>query len=133
MKVKRNRQITLPPLSFKDRECAYVLFLSKMQRSDRVDEEDDGKEAATTARVLNLEDGKEYHLICPTVLVSSLCRDSNQYVGMCYEIIVSKDPKPGKRYKEVEVYAIDSPSEFTDAQAVAIKTIVTDHLIDGKA
>lgn len=109
MEVKRKNQITLEVFSFKTREVAYVKFLTKITRSERVDESDDGKQVAWTARIINLEDGLQYRMVCPTLLVSALVEEDIDYVFKCFEVTVSKDPKPGKRYKEVECWEIDEP------------------------
>ena len=111
MEVKRKKQITLDVFSFKSREVAYVKFLSTTARSDRVGEEDDGRKTAITARIVNLEDGAEYRMVCPALLVSALAEEGIDYVGKCFEITVSKEPKPGKQYKEVECWEIDDPSK----------------------
>lgn len=107
---KRTKQVTIDALSFKTRERAYVRFLGEMHKSEKADEADDKREPATVARVLNLEDGHEYRLICPALLVSAILEEGVEYVGHCFEINVSRDPKPGKRYKEVEVYEIECPA-----------------------
>lgn len=110
MKTKRKQQITLPSLSFKGVEARYVKFLGKLHKSDKLDEGEDNRQAATTARVLNLEDWREYTLICPTLLVSALDEGSVEYVGKCFEVICPLDPRPGKRYREIECYEIEQPS-----------------------
>lgn len=113
MEVKRIKQITLDVLSFKGREVAFVKFIGKLHRSEKVDESDDGRKPATVARVINLEDGQEYRLVCPSLLVSALNEDETEYLNKCYEIRVSLNTKPGKAYKEVEVYEIQCTTEDT--------------------
>lgn len=111
MQPTRTHQITLPPLSFKKREVAYIRCLSKMHKSDRVDREDDNREPATVMRVTDLQDGGEYRLVCPALMVSAFADEDFEYVEKCFEIRVSPEPKPGKRYKEVEVYQIKDPGD----------------------
>lgn len=106
MEVERLQQITLPALSFKDRAVAYIRCIGKMCCSDRVDSKDDGRKAATVMRVINLEDGLQYRLICPALLVSAFADEGFEYVGKCFEVQVSPNKKPGKDYKEVEVFEI---------------------------
>lgn len=110
-KPERINQITLPPLSFKEREVAYVKCLGTMMRSDRVDQQDDGRKPATVMRVLNLEDMLEYRLVCPALLVSAFADEGFEYKGKCFEIIVSREKKPGKDYKEVEVFELKDPGD----------------------
>ena len=42
-KFERTRQITLPALSFKEREVAYIKCIGPMSQSDRVSQSDDGR------------------------------------------------------------------------------------------
>ena len=59
MQNYRKKQITLPGLSVKTREIVYVKILTKLHKSERVDQADDNREPATTCRVTNLRDGKD--------------------------------------------------------------------------
>lgn len=111
MKPERIKQITIDVLSFKERDVAYVRCLSEMHRSERVDKKDDGREAATVMRVINLVDGLEYRLVCPSLMVSAFEDESIPYVGKCFEVTCSSRPLPGKRYKSCEVYEIGDPGE----------------------
>lgn len=109
----RKQQITLPSLSFKERTQAFVLILTEMHKSERVEKKDDNRKAATTCRVKNLEDGKDYIMICPALMVSSLQDIGEDYVGKCYEVNVTADKLPGKDYKGVEVYEIDPDVDYS--------------------
>lgn len=109
MDVVRTKQVTIDGLSFKGVEARYVKVLEPMAFSAKVDEGDDGRRQATTCRVINLEDGKEYRLICPTLLVSAWTDEGEGIVGKCYEILCPLDKKPGKDYREVSVYEIEEP------------------------
>lgn len=109
MKYERIEQITLPGLSFKGREVAYVKSLALMTSSERVSEGDDKRKRATVMKVINLEDGQVYRLICPSLLISALEDEGTDYVGKCYEINVTPDKLPGKDYKGVRVYEIKCP------------------------
>jgi len=111
MKPERIKQITIDVLSFKERDVVYIRCLGEMHRSDRVDKKDDGRESATVMRVVNLEDGLEYRLVCPSLMVSAFEDESINYVGKCFEVTVSSRPVPGKRYKSVEVYEIADPGD----------------------
>lgn len=114
MSEYRKKQVTLPGLSFKNREIAYVKALSTMHKSVRDSEPDKGEKPATVMKVLNLQDNKEYRLICPALMVSSFNDEGDEYVGKCYEIIVPAALVPGKRYKDCEVYEIDPALDYTD-------------------
>ena len=109
----RKSQVTLPGLSFKDREIAYVRIETPLVRSERNDELKEGEKPATVCKITNLQDGKLYRLICPALMVSALMDEGTDYVGKSFEIIVSSQPKPGKRYKEVEVYEIDPAINYS--------------------
>lgn len=111
MKPIRQKQITLDVLSFKDREVAYIKCVGHMVRSDRVDQKDDGREPATVMRIVNLEDGLEYRMVCPALMVSAFEDEGFEYQGKCYEVRVSSRPVPGKRYKHVEVFEIADPGD----------------------
>lgn len=110
----RTKQITLPSLSFKEREIVYVKILTEMHKSERVDQSDDKREPATTCRVTNLQDGKDYILICPTLMVSSLQDIGAEYVDQCFEVRTTMKPMPGKQYKGVEVYGIKCGLDYSD-------------------
>ena len=109
----RQAQITLPGLSFKDREIAYIKVLGPMHKSEREEVEGSNRSAATVMKVENLQDGKEYRLICPTLMVSSFQDEGENYVGNCYEIQVTAQVLPGKQYKGVEVYKIDPNQDYS--------------------
>jgi hypothetical protein len=109
----RKQQVTLPGLSFKDREIVYVKILTEIGRSERVDERDDNRKAANTCRVLNLRDNKQYILICPALMVSAFADLREDPVGKCYQIIAPKHKKPGKDYKEVEVWEVDAQHDYS--------------------
>lgn len=108
-KLKRIATVSLPPLSFKGRTVAFVKILSEMFQPAEEDSPETDRTPATTCRVVNLEDGAEYNLICPTVLVSELKKYSAGYVGKCFEISVTADKLPGKSYKGVSVYEVACP------------------------
>ncbi len=109
MAILRKQQITLPPLSFKKRTRALIRIESPMRKSERVDEADDKRRPATTCRVTDLEDGRLYIMVCPALMVSAICEGMDEYVGKFFEVVVSAEPMPGKRYKGVEVYEIEAP------------------------
>lgn len=111
MQPVRTKQITLDVLSFKEREVAFIKCIGRMTTSDRVDKKDDGREPATVMRVINLEDGAEYRLVCPSLMVSAFEDEGFDYQGKCYEVRVSARPVPGKRYKHVEVFEIQDPGD----------------------
>ena len=119
-KFNRIRQITLPALSFKSREVAYVKCIGPLTQSDRVSQQDDGRKPATVMRVINLEDGGEYRLICPTLLVSALEDEGLDYLAKCYEIRVSPEKLPGKNYKSVNIYEIEDTAEDVGKLKVGI-------------
>jgi hypothetical protein len=108
MQVTRLNAVTLPSLSFKGITRLYLRFNTLLHQSETVSEADDGREPAFTARVINLEDKKEYEFICPALLISALARYGD-YTGKCFEIECSKEPLPGKRYRGVECYEIADP------------------------
>lgn len=108
----RQEQITLPGLSFKDREIAYIKVLSPMITSERQAGSDDKRKPATVIKVENLQDHLNYRLICPALLVSSFMDEGEEYVGKCYEIIVTSQVLPGKSYKGVQVFAIDCNRDY---------------------
>lgn len=121
MKPQRLQQITLDALSFKERDVVYIRCLGEMHRSERVDKKDDGREPATVMRVTNLEDGQQYRLVCPSLMVSAFEDEAFEYKGKCFEITCSARPLPGKRYKACEIYEIVDPGE---------ELIVTDKTIE---
>lgn len=110
-KPERVAAVTVPALSFKNRTVAYVRFEGELKLSDKVERVDDKRQPATVARVVNLEDGKPYDLIAPTLLVSALLKYPVGYVGKCFEIEVSKEKVPGKQYKEVACHEIKCPAK----------------------
>ncbi len=114
----RVSQVTLPGLSFKDIQIVYVKMLGKIVKSERVKEDDDKKDIANVAKVLNLKDNKIYRLICPTLMVSSMNDEEENYVGKCYEVVVSAHPAPGKRYKTVDVYEIDPEVDYSKSPSL---------------
>lgn len=105
----RKEQIDLPALSFKKRTRAYVKILGTLHKSERADREDDGREPATIVKVIDLEDGLKYRMICPSVLVGILTDDELDYVGKCFEVNVAAQPAEGKRYKMVQLWEIECP------------------------
>jgi hypothetical protein len=107
--AERTQQISLPALSFKKRTRAYVKIVGKLHKSERADREDDGREPATIVKVVDLEDGLKYRMICPSVLVGILTDDEVDYVGKCFEINVAAEPVAGKRYKMVDLWEIKCP------------------------
>ena len=111
MQPKRVGTLTVPPLSFKLRTLAYVRVLTAMHESASVGDEDDGRAPATICRVVNLADGKEYDFLVPTLVQSAWTRYGGEYVGKCFEVRMSKDAAPGKRYKTAEVYEIEDPKD----------------------
>ncbi len=112
MDVKRKQQITLPALSFKKRTRALIRIETPMRKSDRVDEADDNRQPATTCRVTDLQDGKLYIMVCPALMVSAICEGMDEYVGKCFEVLVSAETMPNKRYKGVAVYEIEAPASI---------------------
>lgn len=113
--AKRLGQVTIPSLSHKGIEDRYVRFLTELKISVQVEEEDDGRQAATTARVVSLEDGKEYDYIAPSLAVSALSKYPGGYVGKCFHIHVGRDVVPGKRYRPVECWEIECPKQVPGA------------------
>ena len=113
MKVTRKALVNLPALSFKNKELLYLKFLTMLATSQHVGEEDDGREPATTARVINIETGEVCEFIAPTLLVSALSR-YGAYVGKCFEIHCTKDKMPGKNYRGVTCYEIEEPEGIKD-------------------
>ena len=111
----RKQQITLPGLSFKGRTNAFVKILSKLHTSDRVESKDDKRKPATVCKIIDLQTGELCRLICPALMVSALNDEGIEYVGKCYEIVVSADKVPGKEYKDVAVYEIDCDGDYTKA------------------
>lgn len=111
MKVERLEQITLPGYSFKEREQGYIKSLGLMSSSQRVSEGDDKRKRATVMKIIDLETGELFRMICPSLLVSALEDEGTDYVGKCYEILVTADKLPGKDYKGVRVYEIKCPSD----------------------
>jgi len=114
----RKRAIVTPVLSFKERTVAFVTIMSEITVSDIKDtSEADAKkgakkkEPAHVCQVRNLEDGCDYTLICPTLLVTALTEHEGDYVGKSYEINVSAQPRAGKAYKDVTVYEINPKPE----------------------
>lgn len=127
----RRGQLTLPGMSFKERQYAYVRIESKITESEKVDDQEDGRHKAQTCRVTDLQTGKMYQLICPKIMVTTFEDLDDDYVGKCFEIYVSKTLVAGKRYKQVEVYEIDpnvdysnyptTEEDYADAEAEALK------------
>lgn len=114
MENYRKQQVTLPSLSFKEREIVYIKILTALGRSDRVDQQDDGRKPAITCRVLNLLDQKEYILICPTLMASAFADGHIDPVGKCFEVTAPRHMRPGKDYKDVDVYQIDCSLDYSD-------------------
>lgn len=108
----RKQQVTLPGLSFKERERAFVKILGPMVKSDRDADDKKGDKAATVCKVIDLQTGELARLICPALMVSALNDEGVDYVGKCYEIIVTANKLPGKDYKGVEVYEIDCNGDY---------------------
>lgn len=115
-KFNRKQQITLPGYSFKEREVGFIKSLGQMTRSDRVGRAEDDRKRATVMKILNLEDGLLYRMICPSLLISALEDEDVDYVGRCFEICVTADVMPGKDYKGVEVFEIECPESADNAK-----------------
>jgi len=109
----RIKSIALPTLSFKDREIAYIKILAKAVTPDADQKEESGKGNATVMKVIDLQTGEEVRLICPSVLTGILHEEGENYVGKCYEVYASSQVKPGKRYKEVEVYEVACDTDYS--------------------
>lgn len=109
LEVKRVGQVVIPSLSHKKTVDRYVRFLTELKLSEAVGEEDDGREPATTARVINLEDGQLYEYIAPALATSALNKYPGGHVGKCFHISVGLEVVPGKRYRPVEAWEIECP------------------------
>lgn len=109
----RKRSVVLPTLSFKTRQVAFVKVLGEMVRGDRIEGEKDNKEPAMLAHVVDMQTGEEYNLICPTLLVSAWEKMEGGYVGKAFEVRVSAQPLPGKRYKAVTVYEVEPEYDYS--------------------
>jgi len=114
----RVSQITLPALSFKNRNTAYVEFLSLMVKNEDSDKDKPGRRPATVAKVLNLQDGATYLLLCPSLLITALNSASEDYVGKCYEIHVSTAKVEGKEYKAVNCWRIEPDADYSKMDIV---------------
>lgn len=110
----RRKQITLPGLSFKTRQIAYIKALGEMQQSTRVKEQQDNRQSATVMKILNLQDQMEYRLICPALMISAFGDEGDKYIGKCFEVVVSAEKMVGKDYKDCQVYEIDCDRDYTD-------------------
>jgi len=117
MTFKRTVNWALPTLSFKERTVAYVKILNELQQSKApVVTAQRMRQPATTCRVINLEDWKEYDMVVPTLVVSTLRDKVRDYVGKCFEIHVSAEMREGKSYKDAEVYEIEQPKAPAQVQ-----------------
>lgn len=113
-KPVRVEPVTLPTLSFKDRTLAYLQFVTPIEKGRRIEtDEEQAKEPADIARVIDLETGEMFELVCPMLLVTALTERVPNYVGLCFEIQVSAEPRPGKKYKDVTVFRIECPDVDT--------------------
>jgi len=108
---KRKTAVTLPVFSFKDRTLAFVRIDDELRQGEHLKGEDAGKQPPWLCTITDLESGNQYEMIAPTLLVTALTEKVGDYVGRCFEIHVSAEPRPGKDYKDVTVYEIECPTE----------------------
>ena len=117
----RTKAITLPTFSFKKRTEAYVKCMSEIYLGQELDEvKSDGtiekKAPAHLMKIIDLETTTPCEMIVPTLLLSTFTEKlDNDYVGRCFEIIVSAQPREGKRYKEVQVFEIKEPDNLDES------------------
>jgi len=111
----RKKALSLPVLSFKERDLAFVRFTSGITQSTIRKGDDDDRKPAMVAEVVNLETGEQQTLICPAALVGTLEDAGDEYIGRCYEIHVTPEKLPGKEYKGVTVYEIECPDVAPEA------------------
>lgn len=109
----RLEQVTLPGLSFKNRQRAYIKCLGPIVESKRVGEAQDGRKAAHVMKVMNLKDKLMYRMICPALMLSAFDDEGEEYVGKCYEIYVSRNKVRGKDYKDVHVWEISPDMDYS--------------------
>lgn len=107
---KVKRLVTLPVLSLKSGDIAFVKFLSKIEQSKVKQKDKDGKEQdpAHIAQVTMLDTGENRTLICNAVLRSIMLEEypNDSYIEKGFQIKVA-DPKAGKRYKGFEVAELE--------------------------
>jgi hypothetical protein len=109
--VKRLKSITVPTLSFKNRDLLYIRCIGELFKGKDLSGAGEGptRKPADLMRVINLEDGVEYELVCPTLLVSTLKEKVIDYVGKCFEVHATADKIAGKNYKGITVHEIEDP------------------------
>lgn len=114
----RTKAITLPSFSFKKRTTAYVKCISDIYLGKELEEiKSDGtvekKAPAHLMKIIDLESNTLCEMIVPSLLLSTFVEKlENDFIDRCFEIIVSAQPKEGKRYKEVQVFEIEEPGDL---------------------
>jgi len=104
----RKAAITLPLLSWKNRESAVVRFEGKMFIGKQITAKGEvSKQPATLANVTELESGELMQMLVPKVVQGTLEEDlEGDYVGRWFEI-VKLGRRENKAYDDYALYEVE--------------------------
>lgn len=100
---KQDGAVILPNLKIAENTSYFLMFLAPITVSAKQKQDGTAGEIAV-ARVLNLNDNKQYTMVCGQLLKEAMVQV--EYVGKAFEII--KTPVEGKRFKKYEIYEVEA-------------------------
>lgn len=100
---KQDGAVILPTLKITEKVSYFLKFLAPINVSAKPKQDGTVGEIAV-ARVLNLQDNKQYTMVCGQLLKEAMLQI--EYVGKSFEVI--KTPVDGKRFKKYEIYEIEA-------------------------
>lgn len=104
----RRRSLSVPLMSLNHTPHAFVKVTGELREEHMPGLATKGDGTVTIVPVIDLETGEDKILLCLSMLTSALNHVPEGYVGKCFEVQVEA-PRPGKSYKEIEVWEIDCP------------------------
>lgn len=108
--IKVKRAVTLPSLVLKvPGQEAMIQFLSPYRVSTVVDKKDTKREPAIIANVRDIQTGKEFIFLIPSVVKANLERDypSDGYVNCAFYIRHVGKRTESQRYSDFEIYEVE--------------------------
>lgn len=101
---KRTKSVSLPTLKWETGSTIYVEFLKPIEVRKTVDPKTKEEKDIEVAVVRNLENDRQYDLVCGVVLKKEMdiVYENDSYKGKVFEL--TKHPVKGKRYHTFEIY-----------------------------
>lgn len=103
-------RVTKPLVSMAHIQEFFCKVLSEMRESDMELETSGKKGKAQVIDVIDLSTGDEAILICNTIMQSSFAKLEGGIVGRCF-LLKAGGIKEGKKYRQIDVYEIDEPTQ----------------------